>query len=186
MCDDYSPPSTEQGWAHTADARFAASCRGMFSQALRDDLIDRNPVRSVPEPRIEPRVFPSLSPSSIELLADSITPRYRLAVLLAAYAGLRIGEVGGLSVAALALDEPSLTVYEQVSSAGGKQYLGPPKTRASRRRVPLPPSLVVEVEQHMETFRPAADGRILTTPPTASCITVRCPSRSLVRANAST
>jgi integrase len=68
----------------------------MMRAAVSDRRIPFNPCKDVPlpaEPHIEQRF---LTAAEVELLADAMEPRFRAMVLLAAYGGLRFGELAGL------------------------------------------------------------------------------------------
>jgi len=68
----------------------------MLNSAEREGVIPKSPLKPIPKPRDERRreVRP-LPIEEIEALADAITPYFRLAVLLAGYAGLRGERSGG-------------------------------------------------------------------------------------------
>jgi hypothetical protein len=70
-----------------------------FKLAMRESLLVRNPLDAVPVhvPDKPPEVEP-LEVEDVEALASAILPRYRAAVLVMAYAGLRVGEVGALTI----------------------------------------------------------------------------------------
>jgi len=78
-------------------------------------------------------------------LADTIDQRYQALVYLAAYGGLRIGELAGLRVGRVDLVGGSVQVVEQVVEVAGHQHFGPPKTAAGRRSVPVPGFVVDEL-----------------------------------------
>lgn len=60
---------------------------------------------------------------------------------VAAYAGLRAGEITGLRVSALLPLANALLVNETVTVISGSLSAGTPMSRAGKRRVPLPPAL---------------------------------------------
>ena len=88
--------------------------------------------------------------------ANTINPRYRALVLLAAYAGLRIGEMAALRVSDIDFLRRTLTVDEGVREPGGRLEVGNPKTKASERQITLSPFLVDILAAHLSAF-PAAD-----------------------------
>jgi integrase len=59
--------------------------------ATREGVLDRSPLKAIPRPRTERKEIRPLPIVEIETLADAIEPRYRLAVLLGGYLGLRAG-----------------------------------------------------------------------------------------------
>jgi len=68
--------------------------------------------------------------------------------LLAAYTGLRRGEVLGLRWRDIDFDAGTLQVAQAVEIIGGKVELVEPKTERSRRVVKLPASLLPELARH--------------------------------------
>lgn len=88
-------------------------------------------------------------------LAEAIDPRFRAMVLLAGFRGLRFGEVLGLKIGRLNLLKERLEVKEILTEVAGRQSYGPPKTKAGKRTVALPPFLCEALEEHMSAFRPS-------------------------------
>ena len=69
-----------------------------------------------------------------------------------AWATLRIGEASGLRRSDLDLHTGRLRVANNVVEVAGKLHEGPPKTRAGRRSMTLPPSIVAELRLHVARF----------------------------------
>ena len=90
-----------------------------------------------------------LTPTEIVHLAEVIHPRYRALVFVGAYGGLRIGELAGLRRGVSICCGAAVTVAEIVTEVKGKLFFGPPKTRAGRRTVGLPPFVVRELQAHL-------------------------------------
>jgi integrase len=72
-----------------------------------------------------------------------------LRLLVAAYGGLRVGELAGLRRGRVDLLRGTVEVAEIVTEGGGVLRFGPPKTRAGRRRVGLPRAVVDELAAHL-------------------------------------
>jgi integrase len=107
----------------------------LFNHARRHDFIDRNPitlVRQSAKRRTAPEV---LLPSEISRLARSLRNRERTLVLLAAGTGLRMSELFGQDVD---FAGKQVSVLRSIV----KQSVGPCKTEASQKPVPLDPRLV--------------------------------------------
>jgi integrase len=144
--------------------------RGCGGDAAVDGgLVTVNPATRVRLPRIT-RVemrYLNRNPVELELLADTITERYRVMVLTMAWATLRIGEALGLRRSDLDLAEGTLRVANNLVEVAGKLHEGPPKTAAGRRTMSLPASLVSELAHHLDHFAgpvyvfSTADGRPL-------------------------
>ncbi|GGN07965.1 putative prophage phiRv2 integrase [Terrabacter tumescens] len=133
------------------------------STAVDDDLMHRNPCRikgagaeSAPE-------RPVLTLREVLALAEAITPRYRLLVLLAVFASLRWGELLGLTKADLDLDSMTVHVRRSVSEVGGRLVVKPPKSAAGRRDIAIPHVLKGEIERHLDAYaEPGPAGRVFT------------------------
>jgi integrase len=80
---------------------------------------------------------------------DAIDPRYRAMIFLAAYGGLRIGELAGLRVGRVDLEHHQVQVVEQIVEVAGRLHGGPPKTAAGRRTVPIPTVVCDELAPHI-------------------------------------
>lgn len=106
--------------------------------AVRAGLIASNPAAHVRLPRIEAREMRFLTPEEIGRLADTIDRRYRAAIIVAAFAGLRAGELFGLRAGRVDPLRQQIHVAEIVTHVRGHLYVGPPKTRAGHRTVPIP------------------------------------------------
>jgi integrase len=78
-----------------------------------------------------------------------IHARHRALVFVGAYGSLPIGELAGLRQSRVDLRAGAIAVAEILSEVKGKLIAGPPKTRASRRTVGLPPFVVRELEAHL-------------------------------------
>jgi integrase len=79
-----------------------------------------------------------LTPSEVARLVLAIDPRYRLLVLVGAYGGLRPGELFALRRERVDPLRGRLEVLDTAVEVRGHHQVGPPKTRAGRRAVPLP------------------------------------------------
>jgi integrase len=97
-------------------------------------------------------------------LADLITPRYRALVLLGGFGGLRWGEMAGLRRGRVDTLRSRVTVCETATDVGGKITFGLPKTKTSKRVVPLARGIMAEIELHLgEYVQPGADALLFTS-----------------------
>jgi integrase len=84
-------------------------------------------------------------------------------VLLAVYGGLRFGELAGLRRARVDVLRGRVTIAETLVEANGQLSFGPPKTKRSRRTVPLPRRIVADLERHLSLYvGPSADALVFT------------------------
>jgi integrase len=140
-----------------------------LAQMLRAAVADRrlafNPAQDVPLPSAEAEEQRFLTADEVNDLADVIEPRFRALVLVAAYGGLRFGELSGLRRRRVDVLRGRVTVAETLSDVGGVLSTGQPKTKRSRRTVPLPRSIVREVDAHLSQYTaPNADAFVFTGP----------------------
>jgi integrase len=120
----------------------------VLAAAVDAGYLAQSPCRNVPLPKIEREEMRFLTPAEIVDLAEAIHARYRALVFVGAYGGLRIGELAGLRRGRVDLLRGAVTVAETVTEVKGKLFFGPPKTRAGRRTVGLPPFVVRELQAH--------------------------------------
>ncbi|MCA1839897.1 MAG: site-specific integrase [Actinobacteria bacterium] len=123
--------------------------RKIMSTAVDSGLILQSPFRGISLPKIEHKEMRFLTPEEVWHLADTIDPRYRGLVLLGAYGGLRAGEMAGLRTGRVDLMRGEVDIAEILVDLNGKVTFGQPKTRAGRRKVGLPRSIVDELATHI-------------------------------------
>ena len=166
-------PTTVRSWYtalvdHGPGSITAAKCyrllRAILNTAVEDGLIAVNPctIRGAGAERSPERVIPTIA--QVVELADTVDPRYRALVLLAAYGGLRRGELFGLRRRHVDLARGLVTVEAQRQQlAHGELIVGPPKSDAGRRTVALPPQAIVALQSHLDQWTgPAADDWVFT------------------------
>jgi integrase len=110
----------------------------ILGTAVESGYLARNPCTirgAAAEPAPEMR-FATVA--EVAALAEAIPPRFRALVLVAAYTGLRWGELAGLRVKRVDLLHRRITVAEQLLEVRGRLAFGPTKTGAGLRTVTLP------------------------------------------------
>lgn len=124
-----------------------------LAAAVEAGVLLRSPCRGISLPKIEVQEMPVLNATEALNLADSIDPRYRMLALLAAYSAMRWGELIALKPGRLDLEARTVDVAENIVEVSGKLYPpSPPKTRAGRRKIPLPISVVDELGRLVASF----------------------------------
>jgi integrase len=135
-----------------------------LSQAVAEGILPTSPVRRVKTPKQKGQKVTAEEIERLweltEPLADAVEPRYRAAILLAAYAGLRGGEVGGIRERDIDFPRRRITVTQQVRLVWGKAEIAPLKTDAAQRNLSMPIFLAQELQTHIDRFGVADDGRI--------------------------
>jgi len=135
-----------------------ANRHGLLSAAMNgavaDKLILENPCRGIRLPRTASAEMCFLTREEFARLYSLIPGRYQPLVLLLVGTGMRWGEATALTVADIDLDGRQARVRQAWKHTGSSTVheLGPPKTRRSRRTVPLQPQVV-------EAIRPLIEGR---------------------------
>jgi integrase len=125
--------------------------RRALEDARREELVGRNVAREVPSPRYERREFEPLAPEEARtLLAAAAEDRLYAVYVLALVLGIRRGEILGLRWSAVDLDRATLRVQASLQRVGGQLVLTSPKTKRSRRAIPLPRAVVTVLEAHRD------------------------------------
>ncbi|MGH8991997.1 MAG: tyrosine-type recombinase/integrase [Acidimicrobiia bacterium] len=137
----------------------------LLEAAVENELLGRNPLRGVKPPRVEAEPMRFLTHDEVATLAAAIDPRYRALVLLAAYSGLRAGELAALRRKHVDLLHRSVTVVEQVQRIGGQHVVLPPKSAAGRRSVALPALVAAALQDHLVVYgEPGPEGLVFPAP----------------------
>lgn len=136
----------------------------VFREAVRAKRIAETPCVRIKLPEVtKTRVRPA-STEQVQALADSVPAELRALVILAAGAGLRQGELFGLTRDRLHLgDDPHVVVDRQlVTRPGGATEFAKLKTDASVRTVPLPRVVVDALRVHIEAQGTGARALLFT------------------------
>jgi integrase len=134
MRDTYSP------WTCVAVYRILA---GAFALALRRGIVTRSPIDGLspaerPKQRNAKRIAVLDADALARLVAAGSSKRWRAALGLAAYAGLRLGEIRALTWADVDRKAGTVTVRRSLLPDGREKA---PKTTAGTRTVPMLPAL---------------------------------------------
>ena len=134
MRDTYSP------WTCVAVYRLLA---GTFALAVRRGIVTRSPIDGLapserPKQRNKRRVAVLDEATLARLVTAGASERWQAALGLAAYAGLRLGEIRALTWADVDLDADTVTVRASLLPDGTPKA---PKTDAGARTLPLLPAL---------------------------------------------
>ena len=134
--------------------------------AVEDGILARNPcvIKGAGVERTAER--PVATVAQVLDLAEEIEDRFSALVLLAAFCGLRLGELLALTRRRIDLLHAELRVVEQYQQLkSGAVIVGPPKTDAGRRTVAIPPAIIPALETHLLTWTaPGPDGLLFPNP----------------------
>lgn len=128
--------------------------RAVLSVAVQDGAIDRNPcqIPGAGSPRAPERSI--ATPAQVAALIEACTPRYRASIILAAWCGLRRGEICALHIDDIDLEAGTVTVrrnYVELLESPRK-FEKDPKTTAGKRTVAIPPHVIPLLRQHQQEF----------------------------------
>ncbi|MFF9101574.1 tyrosine-type recombinase/integrase [Streptomyces rubrogriseus] len=158
--DEITPPSVRTWRADRLKATGATTVaksyrllKSILQTAVDDDLLRNNPCRIKGAGKEEADERPTATIEQVFDLADAMGPRWRLMVLLGAFASLRPEELAELRRHSVDLDECSLRVTQASPElTNGRRVTGDPKTRAGKRTVYLPDFLIPELRRHLQWF----------------------------------
>ena len=138
----------------------------IFTTAVDDRLVRRNPCRVEGGGREESPERETLSLPVVYDIADAIPVRYRVLVLLVTFAGLRWGELIALRRDGIDLESCEIRIVETTAQLDtGTLLPETPKSRAGRRTVAFPAELVPEIRWHLERFaEPGERGLVFVGP----------------------
>lgn len=158
--DEITPPSVRTWRAErlketgpTTAAKSYRLLKGILQTAVDDDLLRTNPCRIKGAGKEEADERPTATIAQVFDLADAMGPRWRLMVLLGAFASLRPEELAELRRHSVDLDECSLRITQASPElTNGRRVTGDPKSRAGKRTVYLPDFLLPELRRHLQWF----------------------------------
>jgi integrase len=127
-------------WTRVAVYRIV---RGTFAHGVRRGVLSRTPTDGLAPserpPQRNARAVEVLTAEEIaKLVRAASSERWRAALGLAGFAGLRLGEIRALRWADIDLAAGAISIN---ASMGRNAIAGPPKTEAGRRVVPIVPAL---------------------------------------------
>jgi len=160
----------------TQAARAYELLKAILATAVADGRIKSNPcqIKGAASASTGKAVKPPTG-AELQKILDTITPRYRAAVVLAAWAGVRYGELTELRRKDIELvreggrlEMVAVNVARAVTHVPGQGFIvGPTKSEAGVRTIVLPPHVNAIIEEHLQEHTgrfpdsllfPAADG----------------------------
>ena len=136
----------------------------ILKAAVQAGLLLKSPGDGVRLPRIERTEMRFLDDTEVRALAGAIDPRYKAALLLAAFGGLRTGELFGLRAKRVDPLRRAVTIAETLVDVGGHPSCGPPKTRAGHRTIPLPRVATEPLSEQLADYGRKPDDLVFTAP----------------------
>ena len=133
--------------------------RTICASAVSDDILVANPCRI--RGAGQAKRVSKTEPATLEELAtivDAMPERYRLMVLLAAWCGLRFGELTELRGKDIDTKRGVIKLRRAVVWVDGKAVVTTPKSAAGTRDVNIPPHLLPAVREHLLRHGVGRDG----------------------------
>jgi integrase len=136
--------------------------RAILGSAVDDDLIAANPCR-IRSAGVKHRAktIRVATLDELDTIVAGMPDRLRALVLLAAWCGLRFGELAGLTRADLDLKARTVRVTAAVGREGGELFTDTPKSAASVRTVHVPPHIVPDLRRHLRDHVGPTPGALL-------------------------
>jgi integrase len=130
--------------SHKTAAKVLTSLRSIIKEAMRRGLASHNPADAIKvrQPRDDAEEAEPLEmPSKAELKAiiNGVTGRWRPLIITAVFTGMRGSELRGLQWQDIDLKAAVVKVRRR---ADAWDVMGPPKSKAGRRDIPVPPIVV--------------------------------------------
>jgi len=136
----------KDGYAWETTSHLRSLLSKVMGTAVSWNYLSDNPVRGIKMPeRTLKRPHSFLNMEQVRGLIAASEEPVRTIVLLAAMTGLRIGEILALRWGRVNLTAGTLRVEETCYHG----HFGTPKTRASRRELPLPPAVLQALLSHL-------------------------------------
>ena len=158
--------SSEDGPGPVTAAKCYRLLKTICSSAVEDEQISRNPCEISGAGQEFSPERPFVSVDEVYHLADEIGPRWRALILVAAFCGLRFGELAALRRTRVDLLHTTIEVRESVAELpGGVRLVGRPKSQAGMRTVHIPPAIVGDLEVHLSKYAEnSRDGLLFVGP----------------------
>jgi len=136
----------------TQRAHVYSLLRAILNEAVRDDILAKNPctIRSAGIAKRQRPIDPA-SPQEIVTLMNEMPDRYWAFVLIAAWCGLRFGELAELRRGDIDVKTGLIHVRRAVTWDHSTPVVGTPKN-GQQRSVSMPPHIVDVVSAHLDRF----------------------------------
>lgn len=149
--------------------------RSILGDAVHDGLIGSNPahIRGAGNSKRVHKIKPATL-EELSVLVDAMPERYRVMTLIAAWCGLRFGELTELRRGDIDVRNGLIRIRRGVVRTDAGYVVGTPKSNAGIRDVKIPPHLMPAIKDHLAghvngrngLLFPAADGASHLAPST--------------------
>ncbi len=148
--------------ASTQRARTYSLLKTIAKSAVDDDLVTASPcrIRKAGQSKRRIKIMPATLPE-LEAVTAAMPERLQLMVLLAAWCGMRYGELVELRRRDVDLLRGKVKITRAVTRVKDSWVVGDPKSDAGVRDVSIPPHLLGLVEAHLAEHVPAGRDALL-------------------------
>ncbi len=148
----------------TARARAYEMLSSMFSAAVAEGLLPVTPCKVPGATKVRrARSVVHIESPEVETLAGKMPDDLAAAVLIAAWCGLRFGEVVALDRGDVAADGSTVSVSKGMTRRGGVTEIAAPKSETSNRLVAVPPHIRAALVEHLRDHTGPGDSAPLFT-----------------------
>lgn len=136
--------------------------RTILQTAMQDGEISNNPahIRGAGSSKRVVKIRPATY-DEVDLLIDAMPERYKAAVVIAVWCGLRFGELTELRRGDVDLKAGVIRVRRAVTRVGSDYVIGSPKSDAGVRDVAIPTDEVPAIRRHLKSHVGPADDALL-------------------------
>lgn len=128
-----------------------ALLKNALDQAIEWEMLSKNPANKVTLPRQQKQEMKYLSPREAEIFINAIVySKWKALFSLLLTSGMRPGEALGLKWQDFNFNNNRVTICRTLVRVGGGWSLEEPKTRQSRRTIPIPPGTIQDIKEHQE------------------------------------
>jgi integrase len=172
--DEITPPMVRAWHAGlatgpTRKAHAYGLLHAILATAVADDLIGANPcrIRGATQVKRARKIRPATLPE-LAAITEGMRPAYQAIVLLAAWCGLRFGELAELRRADVDTRAGVVHVRRGVTHTATGPVVGTPKSAAGVRDVAIPPHLLPAVRDHLAEHTGSARDALLFVSPSGT------------------
>ncbi|KAB1142477.1 tyrosine-type recombinase/integrase [Micromonospora sp. AMSO12t] len=127
--------------------------RAILNTAVKEDeLIRQNPCRIPGYDRYHTPERPVATVAQVLALAERMPPRFAALVIVAAFSGLRWGELAALRRSDVDLAAGTVRVPRKLAALRNGMEFGPPKSEAGNRTVTLPAAARTALADHLTEY----------------------------------
>jgi integrase len=138
--------------------------RAIMNTAIKEDgIIRENPCRIKGYDRYHTPERPAATVAQVYALAGAVPARFSALILVAAFSGLRWGELAALRRSDVDLTAGTVKVPRKLAALRDRLEFGPPKSDAGNRTVALPAAALAALRPHMLTHVAADQGALVFT-----------------------